>query len=82
MTPSDVSDLIALADTARGPVGSQADVRDGERVIAYAQWESQEHDRAMLDSPEARGPHGPRGDNRDRRTAATVPGRRPGRRRG
>lgn len=56
VTSSDVSDLIALADTARGPVGSQADVRDGERVITYAQWESQEHDRAMLDSPEARVP--------------------------
>lgn len=56
VTSSDVSDLVALADSARGPVGSQADVRDGERVITYAQWESEEHDRAMLDSPEARVP--------------------------
>ncbi|MFJ8057647.1 hypothetical protein [Streptomyces sp. NPDC096142] len=56
MTSSDVIDLIALADTARGPVGSHADVPDGERVITYAQWESEGHDRAMLDNPEARVP--------------------------
>ncbi|MFI6358407.1 antibiotic biosynthesis monooxygenase family protein [Streptomyces sp. NPDC050743] len=27
---------------------------DGERVINYAQWETEEHYRAMLDNPEAR----------------------------
>ncbi|MFD9002389.1 antibiotic biosynthesis monooxygenase family protein [Streptomyces sp. NPDC059582] len=28
--------------------------QDGERVLNYAQWESEEHYRAMLDNPEAR----------------------------
>ncbi|MEV6946734.1 antibiotic biosynthesis monooxygenase family protein [Streptomyces sp. NPDC051172] len=29
-------------------------LQDGERVINYAQWESEEHYRAMLTNPEAR----------------------------